>query len=146
MLGYIRSRAALIDSFRHKIASAIESERRRAVSDRMALLREYEARVDAEVHKAVTDTVKRMSVALDERDRQVRAMEIELIDQRNSFRDFREDVQSYEILADTIDTEIQSALMIATQLGSKFQGIRYRMDRIARKIDRKDRKLLEGGK
>jgi hypothetical protein len=146
MISYFRSKKKLVIAMMDLENQVIERERRKWFEEKMALITEYEGRIISASKKSADDRELDMLSIIESKDDRIRELELEIISQRNSYRDFKSEVQDYEILADTVDTEIQAAMAITAQLAAKFQGLKYRMQTCVKRVERKDIKLIRDGK
>lgn len=112
----------------------------------MELIRKHEARVISEAAKAAEDMELSMMEVIEKKENRIRTLELENIELRTSYRDFKNDVQEYEILTQTVDADLQAAQTMTAQLAAKFSGIKFRMERIGSRVDKKSVKLVTEGK
>jgi len=123
----------------------VERERRAATDDRVRLIGEYENKIISASLDAAAKREAEIMKIVEARELRIRDLENEIIKLKTEYRDFRDDVQEYEILTQTIETALKASTETTAQLAAKFQGISDKMQRLAGKFDRKHIKMVDGG-
>jgi len=119
------------------------SENEKAI---MELIRKHEARVISESARAADEMELSMMETIEKKETRIKELELENIELRTSYRNFKNDVQEYEVLTQTVDADLQAAQTMTAQLAAKFSGIKYRMQRIGERVDKKSTQLITEGK
>jgi len=112
----------------------------------MKLIREYEGKIISESSKAAEEKELSMMEIIEKKETRIKDLELDNIELRTSYRDFKNDVQEYEVLTQTVDADLQAAQTMTSQLAAKFSGIKFRMERIGSRVDKKSVKLVTEGK
>jgi hypothetical protein len=146
MIKYFKSKKCLIEDHGKKESEIIESQRKKWFENKLKIISEYENKVISESQRAADDREKEMLKIVESKDMRIRELELEILDLKSSYRDFKSEVQDYEVLAQKLNVDVQAAMTITNQLAAKFEGIKYEMGRVNQRIEKKDKKLIEGGK
>jgi len=112
----------------------------------LKLISDYEGRIITESARAADERELKMMEVIERKETRIKELELENIDLRTSYRNFREDVQEYEILTQTIETALKATTESTAQLAAKFAGISDKMKRLAGKFDKEHIKMVDGGK
>ena len=124
----------------------IMREQQKHFDEKMELINEYEGKILSESKKAADDRQYEMMVIVDEKDQKIRQLELKIIDMKNDYRGFNEEVQDYNVIAQKLNIDIKTAMTIMHQLSGRFETMKYEMNKVCAKVDKKDRKLIEAGK
>ena len=145
MINYFRSKKKLIKEKNEIELKTIEKERKKALNDRISLINEYESKIILEAQKAADERERDMLLIMEKKENRIRELELELINRQASYKEFKAEVQDFEIIAQKIAIDINSAQAVVSALAGKFSGIEDAMCSIARKVSRKDKKMIEKG-
>lgn len=152
-MNWIKTRRSLsreIEELKRKIINLDNEitlrERQVYFNEKMKLISEYEGRIIAESEKAAEDRELKMMEVVEAKERRIKELELENIDLRTGYRTFKDEVREHEIIIHDFNTAIQSALSVMKQLGGQFETYEYRMCQVTRRTDKKDTKMIEGGK
>jgi chromosome segregation ATPase len=121
----------------------IERERKNFFNEKIALINEYEARIIRDSQIAADERELSMLEVIDKKDAKIKSLEIELSEQRNSYRSFKQEIRDYEIITEELSTALEIGTTTIAQLQGRFNFVRDKMIRVVEKIEKKDRKLIE---
>lgn len=112
----------------------------------LKLISDYEGRIISESARAADERELKMMEIIEKKEDRIKSLELENIELRTSYREFKNDVQEYEVLTQTVDADLQAAQTMTAQLAAKFSGIKFRMERIGSRVDKKSKGLITEGK
>ncbi len=143
MIAYFQTKKKLKQQLLQIESRVIERERKKYLEEKMLLINDYESRIISEAQKAADERERQFLSILEKKDKKIRELELEINNQRVNYRNFKQEVQQYEMITDELCTALEIGKMSVIQMGAKFEGIRDKMTRVVQKIERKDKKLIE---
>lgn len=153
MLKYFRSKKKLfsdIEELKRRISTLDNDitlrERKIYFTEKLELIKEYEGRIISESEKAADERELKMMEIVESKETKIKELELENINLRTGYRNFKEEVREHEMIVHDFNTNIQTALSTIKQLAGQFESMEYRMCRVSKRTDKKDVEMIEGGK
>jgi len=143
MFKIFRSRKKLLIEMAELESRIIERERKKFLTEKMSLINEYEARIIRESQIAADERELTMLEVIDKKNDKIKQLELELSEQRNSYRSFKQEVRDYEIITEELTTALEIGMTQIAGLQGRFNGVRDKMFRVVQKIEKKDKRLIE---
>jgi hypothetical protein len=144
MIEFFKTKKRLIAERNAIEQRTIERERKRWFDDKLGIINEYESKIIEAAESAANQREVKMIEIIDKKDDRIRALELQIVDIRKQYRTFKEDVRQHEMVIDKIRTQLAIGRESIGRMYGIFEGIGDEIERVNIRIEKKDRKMLNG--